>query len=146
MKRISMLILSCFIAPFISGCMATLNQNTVREVPPGIYTVTIVKADYEHLNVYGDNFIVLFDVKDEKELKLQYAGLKQDSRDVERDDIDDIDVRGLTMVRITDDGGYIVGYVGVASGLRVTIFENGSVVVGDAVGGGGDGGGGGCGC
>jgi len=50
------------------------------------------------------------------------------------------------MVRITDDGGYIVGYVGVASGLRVTIFENGSVVVGDAVGGGGDGGGGGCGC
>ena len=146
MKRISMLILSCFIALFISGCMATLNQNTVREVPPSIYTVTIVKADYEHLNVYGDNFIVLFDVKDEKELKLQYAGLKQDSRDVERDDIDDIDVRGLTMVRITDDGGYIVGYVGVACGLRVTIFENGSVVVGDAVGGGGDGGGGGCGC
>jgi len=141
-----MLILSCFIALFISGCMATLNQNTVREVPPSIYTVTIVKADYEHLNVYGDNFIVLFDVKDEKELKLQYAGLKQDSRDVERDDIDDIDVRGLTMVSITDDGGYIVGYVGVASGLRVTIFENGSVVVGDAVGGGGDGGGGGCGC
>src|SRR5512137_22205 len=103
MKRMPLLLLSCFFVPFISGCMATLNKSTVKEVPSGIYTVTIVKADDEHRNDVGDNYIVLYDVKDERELKLKYAGLKQDSRDVERDGIDDIDVRGLTMFSIADD-------------------------------------------
>jgi len=52
--------------------MATLNKDTVREVPSGVYTVTIVKADTTYRNNEGRNYIVLYDIKDERELKLNW--------------------------------------------------------------------------
>ena len=141
MKRASLFLLSCFLVQCVSGCMATLNTETIGEVPSGAYTVTIVKADTAYRNDSGRNYIVLFDIKDERALTLHHEGRTIDSRDVRWNDID---MRGLSLFSISDERGNTIGYVGVAGEEPIMIFENGSVVVGDTARGrgGGDGGGG----
>jgi len=119
-------------ASVMGGCQATLDKHLVREVPPGTYKVTVVEADYECSNSFGKNCVVLYDVNDDKDMRLVYSGPKKDLSDVQSDSVD---IRGLMFFSITDEKGNVFGYLGFSDGqraTRATVFDNGSVVVGNA--------------
>lgn len=118
-------------ASILYGCQATLNTHLIGEVPPGTYRITLVEADYACLNNFGENCVVLYDIPDGRDLHLVYSGPKKELSDAPSDSVDG---KGLIYYSITDNGGNVIGYLGFSEGqraVRATVFDNGSVVVGN---------------
>ena len=130
MKHTGMIIIFLFVASLLCGCQATMNKRRVGEVPQGNYKVTLVESDYGCLNHFGKNCVVLYDISDDRDLRLVYGGPKKELGDVFSDSIDE---KGLKFYSITDDKGNVCGYLGFSEGQRAVesaVFDNGSVVVG----------------
>lgn len=130
MKHRGMIIIFLFAASVLCGCQATMNTRLIGNVPPGTYKVTLVESDYGCLNNFGKNCVVLYDIPDDRNLRLVYGGQKKELDDVPSYSIDG---RGLIFYSIADDKGDVLGYLGFSEGqraVRSSVFDNGTVVVG----------------